>query len=80
MPFLKRHLGALETAYIDRRAQTVTHIGGSYVRFIHAATMRDVTLSAIERDPFLLLSETGLKTWKNMQETGVYTRDPLGSG
>jgi aminoglycoside 3-N-acetyltransferase len=79
MPFLQRRLGALETAYIDRRAQTVTHIGDSYVRLIRAATMRDITLAAIERDPFVLLSENGLKTWRKMQETDVYTHDPFGS-
>jgi aminoglycoside 3-N-acetyltransferase len=76
MPFLRRRLGALETAYIDRRAQTVTHIGDSYVRFIHVATMREITLAALEQDPFVLLSATGRKTWERMKETGVYTRDP----
>ena len=79
MPFLKRRLGALETEYIDRRAQTVTHIGDSYVRFIHAGAMHDITLAAIEQDPLLLLSETGQRAWKKMKETGVYTRDPLAS-
>lgn len=76
MPFLQRRLGALETAYIDRRAQTVTHMGDSYVRFIHVATMRDVILAALKQDPLLLLSEAGLRAWRKMQETGVYTRDP----
>jgi aminoglycoside 3-N-acetyltransferase len=76
MPFLNRHLGALETAYIDRRAQTVTHIGDSHVRLIHAGTMRDVTLKALEENAYALLSETGLQTWRKMRETGVYTRDP----
>jgi aminoglycoside 3-N-acetyltransferase len=77
MPYLSRRLGALETQYIDQRAQTVTHIGDSYVRLTHAATMRDVTLAALERDPHLLLSDSGLRAWEIMQETGVYTRDPL---
>jgi aminoglycoside 3-N-acetyltransferase len=79
VPFLRRHLGALETAYVDGHAQTVTHIGDSHVRFIHVATMRDITLAAIAKDPFVLLSETGLRTWKKMQETVVYTRDPASS-
>jgi aminoglycoside 3-N-acetyltransferase len=79
MPFLKRRLGALETAYIDQRAQTVTHIGDSYVRFIHVATMRDITLAALQENRFVLLSEPGLRAWKRMQETGVYTRDPFAS-
>lgn len=80
MPFLQRRLGALETVYIDRCAQTVTHIGDSYVRFVHAATMRDITVAALEEDPFVLLSETGRRTWKRMKETDVYTRDPLNPG
>jgi aminoglycoside 3-N-acetyltransferase len=79
VPFLQRHLGALETEYIDRRAQTVTHIGDSYVRFIHAATMRDVTLAALEANPFALLSKRGQQAWEKIRETGVYTRDPLAS-
>lgn len=79
LPFLARRLGALETEYIDRRAQTVTHIGDSYVRFIHAATMRDVTLAALEKNPFVLLSERGLRAWAKMNESGVYTLDPLAS-
>jgi aminoglycoside 3-N-acetyltransferase len=79
-PFLRRRLGALETAYIDGRAQTVTQIGDSYVRFIHVATMRDITLAALKRDPFVLLAAPGLKAWRAMQETGVYTRDPLAPG
>jgi aminoglycoside 3-N-acetyltransferase len=78
MPFLSRRLGTLETAYIDRRAQTVTQIGDSYTRFIHAATMRDVTLAALKENPLRLLSETGLRAWKTMQETGIYTRTPWG--
>lgn len=77
MPFLRRHLGALESAYIDQRAQTVTHIGDSYVRLTHVATMRDVTLAALRQDPLLLLAEAGLRAWRTMQERGVYTRDPL---
>jgi aminoglycoside 3-N-acetyltransferase len=76
MPFLKRCLGALETAYIDRHAQTVTHIGDSSVRLIHVARMRDITLAALQKDPFALLSPTGRQTWEKMKETGVYTRDP----
>jgi len=79
IPFLQRRLGALETDYIDRRAQTVTHIGDSYVRLIHVATMRDIALDALKENPFVLLSEIGLKAWKRMQKTGVYTRDPFGS-
>jgi aminoglycoside 3-N-acetyltransferase len=77
MPFLSRHLGALETEYIDRRAQTVTQIGDSYVRLIHAATMRDVTLAALEENPFVLLSKRGHQAWAKMNELGVYTRNPL---
>jgi len=79
MPFLSRRLGALETQYIDQRAQTVTHIGDSYVRYIHAATMRDVTLAALEQDPTVLLSDIGRQTWQAMRRTGVYTRNPLAS-
>jgi aminoglycoside 3-N-acetyltransferase len=76
-PFLRRRLGALETAYIDGRAQTVTQIGDSYVRFVHVASMRDITLTALDDDPFVLLSEDGLRTWRRMQETGVHTCNPL---
>jgi aminoglycoside 3-N-acetyltransferase len=76
-PFLRRRLGALETAYIDGRAQTVTHIGDSYVRYVHAATMRDITLAALESDPFVLLAAPGLEAWQAMKETGIYTCDPL---
>ena len=77
MSYLSRRLGALETQYIDGHAQTVTHIGDSVVRLIHGATMRDMTLSALKKDPFLLLSERGREAWRIMKETGVYTRDPL---
>jgi aminoglycoside 3-N-acetyltransferase len=79
MPFLKRRLSALETAYIDRRAQTVTHIGDSYVRLVHAGTMRDATLAAVERDRLVLLAKEGRQAWRRMRETGIYTRDPLES-
>ena len=79
LPYLGRRLGALETQYIDGHAQTVTHIGDSVVRLIHGATMREITLSALEQDPFLLLSARGREAWRIMQETGVYTQDPLNS-
>ena len=79
IPFLRRWLGALETQYIDGRAQTVAHIGDSYVRYIHVATMRDITLAALESNRLALLSEAGPRAWKRMRESGVYTRDPLAS-
>jgi aminoglycoside 3-N-acetyltransferase len=77
MSYLDRRLGVLETQYIDGCAQTVTHIGDSVVRLIHGATMRDMTLAVLEKDPFLLLSERGREAWRIMKETGVYTRHPL---
>jgi aminoglycoside 3-N-acetyltransferase len=79
MPYLGRWLGALETQYVDGHAQTVTQIGDSVVRLVRGATMRDITLSALEKDPFLLLSKRGREAWRIMQETGVYTRNPLDS-
>jgi aminoglycoside N3'-acetyltransferase len=79
IPFLSRRLGALETEYIDRRAQTVTQIGDSFVRYVHVATMRDITLAMIGKNPYVLLSKTGLRAWRTMQETGIYTLDPLAS-
>jgi aminoglycoside 3-N-acetyltransferase len=77
IPYLRRHLGALETQYIDGCAETVTQIGDSFVRCIHAATMRDLTLAALKTDPFRLLSAEGLKAWRIMRESGVYTRNPV---
>ena len=79
VPYLRRQLGALETQYIDGRAQTVTQIGDSTVRCIHAATMRDLTLAALKANPYQLLSPEGSRAWRIMQETGVYTRNPLTS-
>ena len=76
-PHLGRRLGALEAQYVDGRAETVTHIGESCVRFVNARTMRDITLAALEEDPFLLLTEEGLRAWRIIKETGVYTLDPL---
>jgi aminoglycoside 3-N-acetyltransferase len=77
VPFMNRRLGALETEYIDRRAQTVTHIGDSHARYIHAGRMREITLTALQKDPFMLLSESGLRAWQRMRETGVYTHAPF---
>jgi hypothetical protein len=34
-------------------------------------------LDALKQDPFVLLSEAGLRAWRKMRETGVYTRDLL---
>ena len=67
MSYMSRRLGALETRYIDGRAQTVTHVGDSVVRLIHGATMRNITLSALNQDPFQLLSERCREAWRIMK-------------
>lgn len=75
--FMQRNLNVLETEFLDRAAETVTHIGDSPVRLVNARLMRDITLGALARDPFLLLTERGVRAFRRMQETGVFTRDPL---
>ncbi len=75
--YMDRHLGALESAYINGLAETVTHIGDSYVRFVNAMKMRDITLPELKKNPLLMLNEKGLRAWNKMKETGVFTRNPF---
>ncbi len=74
--FIGRNLGILETQYIDGMAQRVGQIGGSYVRLIHAAKMRDITLAAMQDDPLRLLNERGMRAWAEMKRSGNFARDP----
>jgi aminoglycoside 3-N-acetyltransferase len=75
--FMGRNLNVFETDYIDGMAQTVTHIGDSYVRFVNAGKMRTITVSALKEDPVRMLNARGIKAFQLMKETGVFTRDPF---
>jgi aminoglycoside 3-N-acetyltransferase len=77
LPHLGRRLAALETAYLDGRAETVTHIGDSVCRLVHGPRMRSITLAALADDPWLLLTPDGVRAHHLMNEAGNWTRNPL---
>ena len=76
LPHLNRHLGILETAFVDGMAQTVTHVGGSPLRCVNGKAMRKITLDALRRDPFLFLTEKGRETYRKMKESGGWMQRP----
>ena len=69
---IARELGRLESRYIDAGAETVTVIGRAPVRLCRAKPMREITLEAIRKSPYILLTPAGLKTWEKMKASGEY--------
>lgn len=67
---IERELGRLEAQYINAGAETVTLIGAAPVRLCRAKPLREITLAALEKDPFALLTERGKRQWQRMVETG----------
>ena len=75
-PSLGRNLNALETAYIDGRAQTVTIIGDSCVRLINVKRMTEISLNALKKDPWLFITPGSKKTYEWMKQHNDFTRKP----
>ncbi len=73
---MPRNLNVFETAYIDAKAQTVTHVGESCLRLVHAKTMSDVTVSKLRKDPMAMLNDQGRRAWAKMKETGDFITHP----
>ena len=74
---MPRRLGVLETAYIEGRAQTVTPVGGAVFRLVRAKRMREITLTALEAEPQLLLTENGREAYRRMKRSGDWTHNPM---
>ncbi|MFC1716890.1 AAC(3) family N-acetyltransferase [Candidatus Poribacteria bacterium] len=75
-PYLGRNLNALETAYIDGRAQTVTVIGNSCIRLINAKRMTEISLDALKKNPWLFITTEGKRTYEWMKQHNDFTRKP----
>jgi aminoglycoside 3-N-acetyltransferase len=77
VPFMRRNLCVLETHYVDGCAETVTLVGDSPCRLVHARRMREITLEALAKDPWILLAPEGVQAYSLMKAGGVWTRNPL---
>lgn len=75
-PYLGRKLNALETAYIDGRAQTVTSIGDSCIRLVNAKRMTEISLEALKKDPWLFITPESKRTYEWMKQHNDFTRKP----
>jgi len=75
--YLDRNLNALETAYIDGKAQTVTVIGDSYVRLINVKRMTEISLDALKKDPWLFTTAESRKAYEWMKQHNDFTRKPI---
>jgi aminoglycoside 3-N-acetyltransferase len=75
-PYLGRNLNALETPYIDGKAQTVTVIGDSCIRLINMKRMTEISLDALKKDPWLFLTTNGRRTYEWMKQHDDFTRKP----
>jgi len=67
-----RELGRLESRYIDAGAETVTIIGRAPVRLCRAKPLREITLEAMRKSPYMLLTPGGVKAWEKMKASGEY--------
>ncbi len=67
---IQRELGRLESRYISAAAETVTCIGAAVVRLCRARMLRNITLKALEQDPWALVTPRGRRTWEQMKATG----------
>ena len=76
IPHLARNLNALETAYIDGKAQTVTIIGDSCVRLVNVKRMTEISLGALGKSPWLFLTPESRMTYEWMKEQSDFTRSP----
>jgi len=74
--FIERELGRLESRYISTGAEMVTRIGAAPVRLCHARAMREVTLEALARDPWTLVTPRGRRAWAKMKATGNFLEPP----
>lgn len=76
IPYLGRNLNALETAYIDGKAQTVTVIGDSCIRLVNVKRMTEISLDALKKDPWLFLTTEGKRTYEWMKQHNDFTGEP----
>jgi len=75
-PYLGRDLNALETAYMDGKAQTVTVIGDSCIRLVNVKRMTEISLDALKKNPWLFLTTESKKTYEWMKQHNDFTRKP----
>lgn len=67
---IDRELGRLESRYIDAGHETVAPIGAAPCRLCNAKGLREVTMAALQEDPFALVTPLGRRQWAKMVETG----------
>ena len=67
---VERELGRLEGHAVSAGAETVTRVGDAVLRLLRARVLRDITLEALERNPWVLVTPRGRRAWEQMQTTG----------
>lgn len=74
---VKRELGRLESRYLGEGAETVTRIGAAPVRLCWARMLREMTLAALDDDPWILVTPRGRRTWEKMTAAGNLLDPPV---
>lgn len=70
-----RHLNAFETLYVDAKAERVGQIGDAVVRLVNAKAMKTISLEALEKDPWGLVSPDGRDAYEKMKTLNRFAFD-----